>query len=465
MLRLFIFGCFILVIILITSDAAVAALGGAAISVFFVINRYRKLHHLSLDSAFTFGVYSILSNFSNFRGIFADQDRINGEGYYVYSIPEYAYEAFTIQTLGTWFILLGFLFAELKGFSFPMIKSLSAGKDIKKKLLFIGFLFVGLQLVSLPAFLGAFNTVIETVPLAIIMLLATSEYSPKEKQLKVFLYTLLFAATLQKVLSAYLRMEMILPAVAFFIGYFYKGKGSIKQLLSVRLIPLYILIFLFVSAFGFLGKNRSTMETGWGRIEQISGAIFSGDNSVEEEKGQGILTRLSNINQLTNVVDLTEKKGLYMGQTLVPLAIAFIPRFLWPDKPIIAPGVWFALEINRAILKDNGRYSTSINITVFGEFFLNFGWPGLIIGCFAFGIFWGMLWKSSNFEQKEKNILGTFFGFYLLYIGFFGLGAGLHSHITVLGLYLIFLFISQFLKFHQQRRNENTLYRPGMARK
>jgi oligosaccharide repeat unit polymerase len=69
------------------------------------------------------------------------------------------------------------------------------------------------------------------------------------------------------------------------------------------------------------------------------------------------------------------------GSTFLSLLALPIPRGLWPGKPITAPGV-FTLAFWPDLWLNQG---TSLPPGLFGEFFLNFGGWGLMIGAFLFG--------------------------------------------------------------------------------
>jgi hypothetical protein len=76
------------------------------------------------------------------------------------------------------------------------------------------------------------------------------------------------------------------------------------------------------------------------------------------------------------------KRATLMGEErlwMIPI-YPFIPRLLWPSKPILDEGQRFSVAVGR------GK-TTSTAITYFGDLLLRYGAPGLIIGMFAFGFF------------------------------------------------------------------------------
>jgi hypothetical protein len=69
-----------------------------------------------------------------------------------------------------------------------------------------------------------------------------------------------------------------------------------------------------------------------------------------------------------------------LGRTYLATATMPVPRLLWPDKPLPSTGV-FTL----AFWPDTWLMSgTTLPPGLFGEFYLNFGWIGVVVGAFLF---------------------------------------------------------------------------------
>jgi hypothetical protein len=68
------------------------------------------------------------------------------------------------------------------------------------------------------------------------------------------------------------------------------------------------------------------------------------------------------------------------GSTLVLFFVAFIPRAFWQDKPVITIGQWIT-----DVYGSGPGVETNTAATQVGEFFLNFGYLGVIGGMMFFG--------------------------------------------------------------------------------
>lgn len=406
----------------------------------FLLNRFKQLGHQFVDAGTAFAVNSLISSYSNFVAV-STTDPIKLNHFFNYTVETYITEAYHIHFLGNFIILTVFLWLEKTRLKLPSIRGMVVYPKAFNFIFLAGILSLGIMYNGLPGFLGTIRQFFIQLLLAAILVLAWGSIRYRSWRIDIQLFTLFSLATIYNFLFSYLRVNMILPALALVLG-LYWGYGTVKKLLtSIRVFPIYIFVALFISFFSYFGLNRSSIGAGSERLIAISQEVESIDATTS---GSEFLTRFSTINQLTNVVNLTETKGFYNGQTLNYLGFAFIPRFLWPEKPVIAQGVWFAFEIGQA-LKTETWYNNSINMTIPGEFYLNFGWAGVVVGCFLFGGFWALLWRSTGFWERPRDFLGKIWGFYLLFLGFFGLGADLQILVTLIAMYLLFLFISKFI--------------------
>jgi hypothetical protein len=201
------------------------------------------------------------------------------------------------------------------------------------------------------------------------------------------------------------------------------------------MMPVYAFAVPLVAFFGAFADVRERSASGVGRIEALA-VERAIQQETQEATRHGLLSRLSTINQLSQVGRVTKEDGLQNGATLEYLAYAWIPRFLWPEKPTIAKGAWFALRIGQARIS-NGRITNSVNMTIPGELFMNFSWGGVVVGSLAFGVLLAVFWSTTGFWRERENVLGAAFGFYLLWVGIGG-GVDLQIIVTLVAIYAVF---------------------------
>lgn len=113
--------------------------------------------------------------------------------------------------------------------------------------------------------------------------------------------------------------------------------------------------------------------------------------------GQGfraVAQRSALLDLFTDVVRQTPEAVPYWGgETYGSLIGAFVPRFLWPDKPVKMLGVTFGHRYHYLYEND---WSTTINLPFLVEFYVNFGVIGVLVGMFLVGVIYATLERFVN---------------------------------------------------------------------
>jgi len=362
---------------------------------------------------------------------------------YNYIVTENIDVASQIWVIGSTMVFLGYLvFPKI---SLPSLKYCIDDKvtdTMFKYILYVSILFPIFK--SQLSFLGSISKII-LLPTTI-GIMFYSRIAARYGRKKYMRYALiLFAAqTTYAIFYSYLRFELVLPCIILFIGYFL-GQKSFGSLFSAKILPFLFAFLLFGQVFTRLANNRSNFIGAFETLYQDDDDKSVNELPVDNNSKGGLLDRSSCLAQITNVVRLTQKKGFYNGQASAPVVAALIPRVLWPDKPQVALGQWFALEAGLAYKSETGTINNSINLTIPGECYLDFGWLGVIIGCFLFGLFIAALWNSAEFYASEYNILGVLIGGYILTFAIYGIVGDLQIVVTDLSVYLCFLMIKNIL--------------------
>lgn len=250
-----------------------------------------------------------------------------------------------------------------------------------------------------------------------------------------------FVLSINGLLFDYLRMGTIAPCIAFLIAAF-MGKQDIATMFKKALLPVYGLLVSTIIVFSFLGQIRnkaSGFEKLTGVMDELNRTVLKeGVQEESDEEEESFEARVSNVNQTSQVVKVVKEDGYYNGSTIAYLSYAFIPRFLWKEKPIIAQGVWFALRIGKAYVHEGGGANNSINMTSAGELYMNFGLMGVVAGMFIIGGICAYMWQISGFTDSVENVLGGMFGLYLFYLATSTFGIDLQFCVTMISYFCIF---------------------------
>lgn len=398
-----------------------------------VIQHLQK--RLAITPLFVFYVGVIIVNIANLNLI--SQVEMHNITTYTYIIPKYIDEAALIWCVSSTLCVMGYKLAINK--SLPPIDVELKKKSFLKNLFWILtianiFTILGLDVISrsgsqFAKIFGLLNTIG-------ILFYARLWATEESKTYRMYALVLYISQTYIALISSFLRFELILPTFYLFAGYFI-GKNDIKYLFSYRILPYIAILILYASVFSTLQRNRSNFISVFTGEEAEQGEV-----DADAHASGGLLDRSANLAQITNVVNLVERNNFYLGRASAPIITALIPRVLWPDKPLIQLGAWFAIEIGVGSKNSAGLANNSINMTVAGELYLDFGWVGVVLGSLLFGAFLAILWNSCRFYTSEYNLTGTIFGGYLFILSI-GSYADLQIVITLLSTYLVFLIIKK----------------------
>lgn len=112
--------------------------------------------------------------------------------------------------------------------------------------------------------------------------------------------------------------------------------------------------------------------------------------------------RSANLDLLADVIRRTPDEIPYWGgTTYLSLVGAFVPRFLWPDKPTKELGQAFGHRYGYVGVNDTG---TAVNLPILVEFYLNFGMIGVVIGMAVVGLIYRLVERAVN-NPGQDDIL------------------------------------------------------------
>ena len=123
-------------------------------------------------------------------------------------------------------------------------------------------------------------------------------------------------------------------------------------------------------------QAQVTLDQRW----SIAGEYFRQQENAfhRNDEFQPLLNRISYVNAMTMVVSWYDQGR--PGQTLDTALYFFVPRLIWPEKPILTAS-------GRELYSEaTSQLGTSISPGLFAESYWNFGWIGLFILLFPLGI-------------------------------------------------------------------------------
>jgi hypothetical protein len=206
-------------------------------------------------------------------------------------------------------------------------------------------------------------------------------------------------------------------------------------LMEMRRVPRWALIAVVLFTLFFQVGKDDFRRTYWqsgeigaqqeqgGRVERVAfwaqNSFDKWNEALSDSSGEAFrralnpsVSRISLLNQTANVVELTPSVVPYQyGWLYSYIAITWIPRFVWPDKPSMSEAnQYYQVAYGLSTEDDLGRVSISVGLLTEG--FMNFGWAGVVGIMFLAGIFFDFYQKT--FLAKTSGALMTGIGVILL---------------------------------------------------
>jgi hypothetical protein len=403
-------------------DIMMMALGGLLATLSYGVNDYLRREADSMDPmtifALIMGTWMGLGHAIGYMLVDTEYHSI----FFTYASLDFLLDAQKLATLGLLVPLL----------VYPTVRGWHKRNVLKPSIPVVGFevtdrMAIGIILVLLGSewtikileisakFLGSYSFFVVTGADIAIFLLTWHWLGPNPtfpKWTKKLLVVAVFADTIYGLLYSYMRGEIIYPFFMVFIAFILR-----KAVTPRRFALAAVIITAFSVAYAQLGVLRGTDVGGTDRISYIVASVSS-DASGESEVSYSLLklvARNCQFDQLSQVARIAEDDGLYYGETLGYMTYVFIPRIIWPDKPLVTPGQWFAQKLGRGqVLASKNGFSNSINMTLQGEMYLNFGWPGAIVGIVLLTYLFSLFWSTTGFFEYHNNPIGLILGLALL---------------------------------------------------
>ena len=150
-------------------------------------------------------------------------------------------------------------------------------------------------------------------------------------------------------------------------------------------------------------------------IKHYQNSATNSSDKNSEDPGGSLVSRSAHILTFSEVVKDTPSRVPYWnGETYLPLFTSYIPRIVWPDKPIMTTGNAFGRRYNYLGKND---FATSFNLPWIVEMYANFGSWGVLIGMAVAGILLAFLEQKFNYPgmSSVELVFGATLLFRLFY--------------------------------------------------
>jgi hypothetical protein len=206
-------------------------------------------------------------------------------------------------------------------------------------------------------------------------------------------------------------------------------------LMERRRVPRWALVFVVMFTLFFQVGKDEFRRTYWqggeigaqqeqgSRVERVAfwaqNSFDKWNEALSDSSGEGFrralnpsVSRVSLLNQSANVVELTPSVVPYQyGRLYSYMAITWIPRFIWPDKPSMSEANQY-YQVAYGLTSEEDLGNVSISVGLLTEGFMSFGWAGVVGIMFLAGVFFDFYQKT--FLSKTSGALMTGIGVILL---------------------------------------------------
>jgi hypothetical protein len=145
-------------------------------------------------------------------------------------------------------------------------------------------------------------------------------------------------------------------------------------------------------------------------LKETGSAYQSSDKEDTKALFETSFARMNHLVVTAGVIrDTPAEEPFQRGETYYPLLVKWIPRMLWPDKPIEDLGNRWARRYGYLGSTD---FNTSFNLPWLTEMYMNFGWWGVFFVPLMLGTVFRGLW--AKFAQAPRNMVDFAFGMSVL---------------------------------------------------
>jgi len=242
--------------------------------------------------------------------------------------------------------------------------------------------------------------------------LAAINYFIKPSIGKRISFGLIFTSELIFGFLSGMKSHIIMALLIVSIVFFYSKKMIPKSILLALILTL-ILIYPFTNAYRDLIDRGAIDTTSFGSIlkavpdvvlNSYTGNTFS---SIFNLGYQHTRSRLSMLESFSVIIkDISQSGEFWYGRYYVYFPIlVFVPRIIWSDKPVLDFGLWFT----QTYWNPNAFHSTAI--TYPGDFYLNFGLTGVLLGMFFTGIIYRFVYERFKMNVSPSALFIYIFVF------------------------------------------------------
>jgi len=296
----------------------------------------------------------------------------------------------------------------------PLVKPLKLPLDPKKAYrfsIFLGFIGISIDYIALtqrlPAFVSSgvasFLSGLSRLSIAILYLLNLRQALKFNG--KIFFWCGIFIPKLLLDLITGSTLHLILDfAILIFLDFYHYGRIPWKK--AVLALVFFVLIFSVRDDYRgltwYYGEHRNASPTQKVRLYfKLISDKLTGRQERQADVYEALAARTDYLVTFAKVVELTPSLvPFWGGYSYSTLVTSLLPRMIFPDKPVKNVGQEFGHRYSFLTAED---LSTSYNLPLLLEMYVNFGELGVWLGMFILGLIFRFLYSLLNHPKAGEG--------------------------------------------------------------
>lgn len=247
----------------------------------------------------------------------------------------------------------------------------------------------------------------------------------------IWLYGLVFITSFRGISGGSLEDAVVPFGVLFVVKWLYTRRVPVAPvLLTATLVLLLSPVKSDYRLKVWLGEDpelaaQSTLTRGATWIEEAAQywkETITGNRDITEATSSAT-GRADFIHQVAYIYSMTPAVVPYqLGKTYSFFVVAFIPRVIWPEKPVAGNANGF-YAVTYGVTTEEGAKTTTFGVSILGEAFMNFGWAGVVLIMLLQGLLIGAIHHTFGSAASGPGGQAVFLAFFVYFLNGIGSSA------------------------------------------
>jgi O-antigen polysaccharide polymerase Wzy len=281
--------------------------------------------------------------------------------------------------------------------------------------------------------LSSILTLLQNQILVVIAILGWLVYSRRgSKWFAVALYGAVSIAIFRGIGNGILEQALVPIGVLFLVKWIYTRRIPVGAIVTVAAFVLFLSpvkndfrqrVMLDPGGEGLAEQPLVVKAATWAEQASIYWLdTLKGDRDLTEATS-GATLRTDLIHQVAHIHAMTPSVVPYQyGETYSYFIVALVPRVLWPNKPVAGSANSF-FGVTYGLQTEEGAKVTTFGVSILGEAYINFGWPGVALVMLFQGLILGVLQHMFGETRSGAGGQAVFLAFFVFFLNGIGSSA------------------------------------------